>query len=53
MMYGQKSAVALPAVSGAGVLFESVWMVFAAVTIVFISISAYQLVRPAGNHPRP
>jgi hypothetical protein len=51
-MYGQKSAMALP-VSGAGMLFESVWMVFAGITIVFMGVSMYQLVRPAGNHPRP
>jgi heme/copper-type cytochrome/quinol oxidase subunit 2 len=52
MMYGQKSAMALP-MSGAGMMLESVWMVFAAITVVFMGISAYQLVRPAGNHPRP
>jgi hypothetical protein len=52
MMYGQKSAMALP-VSGAGMLFESVWIIFAAITVVFMGVSVFQLVRPTGNYPRP
>jgi predicted small integral membrane protein len=34
-------------------MFEGVWVVFAAITILFIAISVWQLIRPAGNHPRP
>ncbi|HEX4393317.1 MAG TPA: hypothetical protein VH084_17510 [Mycobacterium sp.] len=53
MMYGQKSAMALP-MSGVGIaMLDSIWMVFAAITVMFMGISMYQLVRPAGNHPRP
>ena len=53
MMYGQKSAMALPISSTGMVMLDSVWMVFAAITVTFMGISIYQLVRPAGNHPRP
>jgi hypothetical protein len=52
-MYGQKSAMALPAGAGANLLLDSVWMVFAAITVAFVLISMYQLVRPSGDHPRP
>jgi predicted small integral membrane protein len=55
-MYGPSpttsAAIAIPS-SSLGVMFEGVWVVFAAITILFIAISVWQLIRPAGNHPRP
>ena len=52
MMYGQKAAMALPA-SSIGVMFNGVWMVFAIITVMFMAISVWQLVRPDGDRPRP
>lgn len=51
-MYGQKYALGVPA-SSLGLMLNSVWMAFAAITMVFMAISIWQLIRPAGNHPRP
>jgi hypothetical protein len=51
-MYGQRFAMGVPA-SSLGIMLDSVWMVFAAITATFVLISAWQLVRPAGDHPRP
>ena len=58
-MYGQAitspntTAMAAVPTSSLGVMFEGVWMVFAAITILFVAISIWQLIRPAGHHPRP
>jgi hypothetical protein len=56
-MYGQPSSSTVTAmgapVSSLGIMFEQVWMVFAIITIIFILVSIWQLVRPTGNFPRP
>lgn len=60
-MYGMSAtsptgtmALGVPAASTSlGIMFDSVWMVFAAVTVLFMVISLWQLFRPNGDRPRP
>lgn len=51
-MYGQKAALAMPA-AGVGIMFQTVWWLFAVITIMFMVVAGYQLLRPNGDRPRP
>lgn len=46
------AAMTIPS-SSLGVMFEPIWMVFGAITVIFMAVSVWQLCRPNGDRPRP